>query len=140
MRERDQGFRPSNERVSVPCSAVVRTCVVSIFHLQPDATTTSSSIPKGLRHLVVPVTNPVTYATAVYPREWAGRAALPSTGRSGFLRATAQRFMCTYSGREVSARTFDILVGGTNAPTHTLDGNHPAAFSHPAYPPPREIT
>jgi uncharacterized protein len=48
--------------------------------------------------------------------------------------------LCTYWGHEVGARTFDILVDGTKVATHTLDGNHPAAFYDVTCPLPGELT
>lgn len=42
--------------------------------------------------------------------------------------------LCTYWGKEVGARTFDVLVNGTVIATPSLDGNHPEDFYDDEYP------
>jgi hypothetical protein len=48
--------------------------------------------------------------------------------------------LCTYWGKEVGPRTFDILVNGTVIATQTLDSNHPPAFYDVETPIPPELT
>lgn len=48
--------------------------------------------------------------------------------------------LCTYWGRELGARTFDVLVNGTVIATQSLDGNHPEDFYDVSYGIPAELT
>jgi hypothetical protein len=48
--------------------------------------------------------------------------------------------ICTFWGREVGARSCDILVDERKVATLTLDGNHPSAFYDLAFPLSSEIT
>lgn len=44
------------------------------------------------------------------------------------------RLCCTYWGREIGPRKFEVLIDGTVVATENLDGNHPEAFYDVAYP------
>ena len=68
-------------------------------------------------------------------RRW--RDAGPGGGFSyevSVLPGQANRLSCTYWGRELGARTFDILVDGTVIATQTLDEKHPEDFYEVVYP------
>jgi len=48
--------------------------------------------------------------------------------------------LCTYWGKEVGDRTFDLLVDGHKIATTSLDSDHPAAFYEKTYPIARQLT
>jgi len=50
------------------------------------------------------------------------------------LSGRANKLCCTYWGREVGPRKFEILVDGTVIATESLDGSHPEAFYDVVYP------
>jgi uncharacterized protein len=48
--------------------------------------------------------------------------------------------VCTYWGKEVGSRTFDVLVDGRVVATTSLDSNHSADFYDQTYPVAKELT
>lgn len=55
------------------------------------------------------------------------------------LPGQVNRLCCTYWGREVGSRRFDILVDGTVIATESLDADHPEAFYEAVYPIPAAL-